>query len=103
MLKAIGKKIRKKRILMAYSIEELAEYSETSFSTISRIELGKITDIHFSTLVRILHALDLDFTIEQPESAMTVGTKELVNYLESLPLREQEETSTLLLKLLKVS
>lgn len=100
MLKDIGKTIRKQRKILGYSIEQLAEYSETSFSTISRIELGKLNDIHLSTLNRILNALNLKIDIITNSNHIPKEEKELINYIDSLPYNSQKEITGLLLHLL---
>ena len=103
MLKEIGKIIREQRKSLGYSIEQLAEYSETSFSTISRIELGKIEDIHLSTLLKILNALQLQMDVYYKNSQTSVETIQLLNFLSNLPQEKQEETAKLLLELLKLN
>ncbi|MGX5377805.1 helix-turn-helix domain-containing protein [Ligilactobacillus sp. LYQ135] len=103
MLKEIGKIIREQRRSLGYSIEQLAEYSETSFSTISRIELGKIEDIHLSTLLKILNALQLQMDVYYKNSQTSVETIQLLNFLSNLPQKRQEKTAKLLLELLKLN
>lgn len=101
MLKEIGKVIRKRRKSLGYSIEQLAEYSETSFSTISRIELGKLNDIHFSTLSRILNALNLNFEISsdtQKQSNMT----NLIQLIDSFPPNSKDKIINLISELLEL-
>lgn len=102
MLKEIGKIIRKQRKALGYSIEQLAEYSETSFSTISRIELGKIKDIHLSTLNRILKALELNLNVLPNNETKSKSTNELIRYISSLPQNSQEEIAQILLRLLSL-
>lgn len=103
MLEEIGKIIREQRKSLGYSIEQLAEYSETSFSTISRIELGKIKDIHLSTLNRILNALNLNLTISSKNNANSKNVNKLIRYIYSLPTESQDEISELLLRLLSLN
>lgn len=103
MLKEIGKIIREQRRSLGYSIEQLAEYSETSFSTVSRIELGKIDDIHLSTLLKILNALQLQIDVYYQNSQTSVETIKLLNFLSNLPPKKQKEVAKLLLELLKLT
>ena len=67
IIKGIGMLIRKQRKTLGHSIEQLAEYSGILLSTISRIEPGKIKNIHFSTLLQILEALGMQFNIHDPK------------------------------------
>lgn len=102
MIKEIGSLIRKQRKSLGYSIEQLAEYSGTSFSTISRIELGKLNDIHLSTFTRILKALNLEFNINNAKNKTTPETRKLLKHLKNLPQEKQTEISSLLLKLINL-
>lgn len=80
-IKRIGMLIRKQRKTLGHSIEQLAEYSSISLSTISRIELDKIKNIHFSTLFQILETLGLQFNIHDPEAKITPAIQKLFSYL----------------------
>lgn len=57
ILKAIGYKIRMKRLSKCLSLDALALMIDGAQSHLSKIERGKI-DFNFSTIVRIAHALE---------------------------------------------
>lgn len=59
-LKQIGIRVRKRRKELHITIEKLAELSEISVSSISLLERGRLTDIHFNNLCNIANALDVD-------------------------------------------
>ena len=57
--KKMGEAIRRLRTNKKYSIEKLAEYSDTDYSSVSQIENGKQSPKSY-TLYKILHALDIN-------------------------------------------
>lgn len=59
-LKQIGIKVRKRRKELHITIEKLAELADVSVSSISLLERGRLTDIHFNNLCNIADALDVD-------------------------------------------
>ncbi|MGX5377781.1 helix-turn-helix domain-containing protein [Ligilactobacillus sp. LYQ135] len=59
-LKQIGIRVRKRRKELHITIEKLAELSEISVSSISLLERGRLTDIHFNNLCNIANALEVD-------------------------------------------
>lgn len=59
-LKQIGIRVRKRRKELHITIEKLAELSEVSVSSISLLERGRLTDIHFNNLCNIANALEVD-------------------------------------------
>ena len=59
-LKQIGIKVRKRRKELHITIEKLAELADISVSSVSLLERGRLTDIHFNNLCNIANALDVD-------------------------------------------
>lgn len=59
-LKKIGTRVRKRRKELHITIEKLAELSNISVSSVSLLERGKLTDIHFNNLCNIANALNVD-------------------------------------------
>lgn len=59
-LKQIGIKVRKRRKELHITIEKLAELANISVSSVSLLERGKLSDIHFNNLCNIAEALDVD-------------------------------------------
>lgn len=59
-LKQIGIKIRKRRKELHITIEKLAELADISVSSVSLLERGRLTDIHFNNLCNIANALEVD-------------------------------------------
>lgn len=58
--KAIGLKIREKRLQKKWSQAQLALEMLKERQTVSRVELGK-TSITLKTLIEFSHALDVDY------------------------------------------
>ena len=59
-LKQIGIKVRKRRKELHITIEKLAELADISVSSVSLLERGRLTDIHFNNLCNIANALEVD-------------------------------------------
>ncbi len=58
--KHIGRKIRIRREKLGWSLEYAAEKCNLSVRGLNNIELGK-SDPHFSTVIKITNALDMDW------------------------------------------
>jgi len=56
----IGRKIRNRRDALGWTLEFLSEKCELSTRTLDDIELGRTTDPHFSTILKIANALSMD-------------------------------------------
>jgi|SRR5215203_355489 len=54
----IGPRVRERRAALGLSQEQLARQAEVSLNAIHKLEMGRITDPHFSTLSAIAGALD---------------------------------------------
>jgi transcriptional regulator with XRE-family HTH domain len=78
----IGKKIKKLRESQGYSQRKLARLAEVSNDYISKIEMGKITNVGVETLRKIARPLDINLLELQSESPV-----EYSNYLTSQRLR----------------
>ncbi|KRK09677.1 hypothetical protein FD11_GL000612 [Ligilactobacillus pobuzihii E100301 = KCTC 13174] len=80
------------------TIDELAEASNSSTSFISKIELGKVSNLKINKLVEILEALDLSiqdvFNFPQISDNETL---ELLHYLEKLPEDKRAKLSEAIL------
>lgn len=98
MIPKIGKIIRNKRLQMSMTIDELAEASNSSTSFISKIELGKVSNLKINKLVEILEALNLSFQDVFNFPQISDGkTLELLYYLESLPEDKRAKISEAIL------
>jgi transcriptional regulator with XRE-family HTH domain len=75
----LGQKVRERRKAFGLSQEHLAHRAGVSLNAVHKLEAGRITDPHFSTLSGIAHALDT-----------TVA--ELVGEEAAVPLAEASET-----------
>jgi transcriptional regulator with XRE-family HTH domain len=54
---AIGPRVRERRIALGLSQEQLARRADISLNAMGKLETGRITDPHYSTLSGIAHAL----------------------------------------------
>ena len=70
----LGPKVRERRVALGFSQEELARKAGISLNAAHKIEAGRITDPHFSTLTAIAHALgttvDALVSEDEPEGAL---------------------------------
>lgn len=100
MIPNIGKIIRTKRLQLSMTIDELAEASNSSTSFISKIELGKISNLKINKLAEILSALNLSVqdVFNFPQISDT-NTLELFHYLENLPEDKRAKISEAILSL----
>lgn len=95
--KIIGVNIRKRRYAKKYSIEKLAELSETDYSSVNLIENGKQSPKSY-TLYKILYALDID--LSEPLKEKNSQEKTAKNQLsEKIALFDEKEAEAVLLLL----
>jgi transcriptional regulator with XRE-family HTH domain len=59
----IGPRVRERRTALGLSQEQLARQAGVSLNALHKLEMGRITDPHFSTLSGIAHALGI--TVDQ--------------------------------------
>ena len=90
--KALGKRIRKARILCGLTQEQLAEAAELSLSHISNIETAN-TCVSLPTLMRLANILSITpnaLLLDSYENNITVHELEIKNLLEDCTLRERQ-------------
>lgn len=68
----LGPNVRERRAALGLSQEQLARRADVSLNAVHRIEMGKITDPHFSTLSGIARALGVSVS-ELVEDDPAVG------------------------------
>jgi len=101
-LKRVGKEVRRRRKLLGWSQEKLAQKADIAFNHLSRIERG-ITNPRLATLHRIAMALKaslaeiLKFTHSQKDkSSPTLMFEELLEILKERPGLQAEFLARLL-------
>lgn len=62
-LDTIATEIRAARKVKGVSQSELGRLADVSRAQIDRLEHGRVTDVGFQTLLRILRSLDMDLTL----------------------------------------
>jgi XRE family transcriptional regulator, fatty acid utilization regulator len=58
----IGRRVRERRMAQGLSQEQLARQADVSLNAVHKLEMGRITDPHFSTLSAIAHGLGTTVT-----------------------------------------
>lgn len=101
MIKLVGKFIRKKRISLRMTIEELAEEADVSASYLARLERSQLEDTSTKKLEAILNALNLNLTdILISNDFSDLYTPELINKLKTLNSDDRTRISKAILELL---
>lgn len=100
MLSSLSKEIHKRRIQLGLTIEDLANKSHLSESTISKIEGNRLTDISIASLQKIAAAFNVPLSelLGVPQLTDDASNK-LFKWLLKLPDERRQEVSTILLKL----